>query len=163
MDADLEKLRDGNFCLLKTLDLLKTTVKTAVKTLAFVWSNFLQLMRINEIRVLQSKGTINIQVLNIRASFLPVVISFTELYHRVPAIIFKKKKVYYCSILSSRPISRVLKCLDKKLNNNRKKKKTYAELIILFTWCKKRTMRSNYCSRVIKAQFLLLSSIYVDT
>ena len=33
---DLEKLRDGNFCLLKTLDLLKTTVKTAVKTLAFV-------------------------------------------------------------------------------------------------------------------------------
>ena len=77
--------------------------------------------------------------------------------------LWKKKKVYYCSILSSRPISRVLKCLDKKLNNNRKKKKTYAELIILFTWCKKRTMRSNYCSRVIKAQFLLLSSIYVDT
>ena len=54
---------------------LKKTVKTAVKTLAFVWSNSLQLMRINEIRVLQSKGTINIQVFNIRASFLPVVIS----------------------------------------------------------------------------------------
>ena len=36
VDADLEKIRDGNFCLLKTLDLLKTTVKTAIKTLAFV-------------------------------------------------------------------------------------------------------------------------------
>ena len=75
VDADLEKLRDGNFCLLKTLDLLKTTVKTAIKTIAFLWINFPLLMRINEIRVLQSKGKINIQVLNIRASFLPVVIS----------------------------------------------------------------------------------------
>ena len=60
VDVDLEKLRDGNFCLLKTLDLLKTTVKTAVKTLAFVWINSPLLMRINEI--------------NIRASFLSVVI-----------------------------------------------------------------------------------------
>ena len=74
-DVDLGKLRDGNFCQSKTLNLLKTTVKTAVKPFTPVWINYLLLMRINAIRFFQSKGTINIQVLNIRASFLSVLIS----------------------------------------------------------------------------------------
>ena len=70
MDVDLKKLRDGNFCLLVTLNSLKTTVKTAEKSFTSVWINSLLLMRINAISFLQSKGTINIQVLNEKASFL---------------------------------------------------------------------------------------------
>ena len=67
---DLKKLRNGNFCLLTTLNLSKTTVKTVVKTFTSVCINFLLLMRINAIRFLQSKGRINIKI-----SFLSVVIS----------------------------------------------------------------------------------------
>ena len=65
---DLKKLRDGNF-------VLKTAMKTAVKTFTSVWINSLLFMRINAIRFLQSKGTINIQILNIRSLFLSVLIS----------------------------------------------------------------------------------------
>ena len=75
MDVDLKKLRDGNFCLPLTLNSLKTTVKTAVKSFTSVWINYLLLMRINAIRFLQSKGTIDIQVLNEKALFFCVVIS----------------------------------------------------------------------------------------
>ena len=59
-DVDLGKLRDGNFCQSKTLNLLKTTVKTAVKPFTPVWINYLLLMQIYAFRFLQSKGTINI-------------------------------------------------------------------------------------------------------
>ena len=65
---DLKKLRDGNF-------FLKTAMKTAVKTFTSVWINYFLFMRINAIRFLQSKGTINIQILNIRSLFLSVLIS----------------------------------------------------------------------------------------
>ena len=54
---------------------LKTAMKTAVKTFTSVWINSLLFMRINAIRFLQSKGTINIQILNIRSLFLSVLIS----------------------------------------------------------------------------------------
>ena len=48
---------------------LKTAMKTAVKTFTSVWIISLLFMRINAIRFLQSKGTINIQILNIRSFF----------------------------------------------------------------------------------------------
>ena len=58
VDMDLRKLRDGNFCRLRTLNSLERTVKTAVKSFTSV-----PLMRINGIRFLQSKWTINGQEL----------------------------------------------------------------------------------------------------
>ena len=57
VDMYLNKFRDGNFFPLTTLNLLKTTVKTAVETFTSVWINSLLLMRINAIKFLQSKGT----------------------------------------------------------------------------------------------------------
>ena len=75
VDMDLRKLRDGNFCRLRTLNSLKTTVKTAAKSFTSVWINSLLLMRINAIRFVQSKWTINGQELKIKALFLSVVIS----------------------------------------------------------------------------------------
>ena len=77
---DLRKLRDGNFCRLRTLNSLKTTVKTAVKSFTSVLINSLLLMRINAIRFLQSKWTINGQELKLKLCFF-LLLSHNSLVH----------------------------------------------------------------------------------